>query len=506
MVFASHAFLVFLLIVLAVYSLATRRNERAGQPLLIAASLVFYGYWIPAYLLILIASILVNHVLARCIMHKVERRGLLVALGIALNLALIGYYKYAGFLVESLSWVLRSRLPVPDIVLPIGISFFTFQQISLLVDAYKGHVRRLPFWDHVFFISFFPQLIAGPIVRQNDLFPQLRSKTSWRLRADHVAVGVALFSVGLFKKAFLIDPVVPKIDLLFLAADYGSAMGFVDAWTAAIGYGFQIYFDFSAYSDMAIGLGFIFGIRLPINFFSPYKASSARAFWRRWHITLSRFLRDYLFIPLGGSRMGLARTASALLVTMSLGGLWHGASWTFVAWGLLHGLYLSINHAWRALVASRLAGTRERIRAAPILSLALRGVSVAITFLAVTFAWAFFRSRDFDSAFRLAKGMLGLTGWMERGDTTTDVAYIVPLYILICWGLPNTMQIFARSHAALRIREYTGDAAGLGGTARLSFARLSFAPSRAWAVTTAVVFVAAWFALANLNPFIYFQF
>ena len=257
-------------------------------------------------------------------MPRVRRA--LTVLGITLNLALIGFYKYAAFLVESFNWTLQTEFSVPEIVLPIGISFFTFQQISLLVDAHQGRIERLRFWDHVLFISFFPQLIAGPIVRQHDMLPQLEARRNWSLRADYLAIGTALFSLGLFKKTVLIDPVVPYLDLVYQAAASGDAVGFLDGWVAGIGYGFQIYFDFSAYSDMAIGLGIMFGIHLPINFFSPYKADSIRVFWRRWHISLSRFLRDYLFVPLGGSRRGLVHTVSALIVTMTLGGplAWSG--------------------------------------------------------------------------------------------------------------------------------------------------------------------------------------
>ena len=399
MVFASHSFLAFLAIVLAVYWLVGRRDERLGKPVLIVASFVFYGYWIPAYLILLSASILFNHAIARAVLSgpSPRLRRALTALGIALNLALIGFYKYAAFLVESLNWTMQTRFDVPEIILPIGISFFTFQQISLLVDAYRGRVERLRFWDHVLFICFFPQLIAGPIVRQHDMLPQLTARQDWRLRTDYLAIGIALFAFGLFKKTVLIDPFVPYLDLVYQAAAAGDAVGFVDGWVAGIGYGFQVYFDFSAYSDMAIGLGFMFGLRLPINFFSPYKADSIRAFWRRWHISLSRFLRDYLFIPMGGSHHGLARTVAALMVTMGLGGLWHGAGWTFVIWGLLHGAYLSGNHLWRALVAKWLPGSRDRVRRSVSLAWIARILSIGITFLAVSFAWVFFRSASIET-------------------------------------------------------------------------------------------------------------
>jgi len=503
MVFASHSFLGFLLIVLVIYWLVGRNDERLGKPILIIASCVFYGYWIPAYLILLAFSILFNYTIARALLGQLSpgpRRALIV-LGVTLNLMLIGFYKYAAFLVESFNWTLQTEFTVPEIILPIGISFFTFQQISLLVDAYHRRVECLRFWDHVLFISFFPQLIAGPIVRQHDMLPQLTARRNWKLRADYLAIGLALFAFGLFKKTALIDPFVPYLDLVYQAAASGDAIGFVDGWAAGLGYGFQVYFDFSAYSDMAIGLGFIFGLRLPINFFSPYKSDSIRAFWRRWHISLSRFLRDYLFIPMGGSRFGMTRTVSALIFTMTLGGLWHGAGWTFVIWGLLHGLYLSLNHLWRAFVSSQLAGVRAHVRDSRTLSLAARGLSVVITFLAVSFAWVFFRSPDLDSAMRLAAAMLGFSGWHEVVYLTRGIVPMFPVYLVIVWLMPNTMEIFQATRAALHVEEYRDDEAR-----PLKPGWLSFGLSARWAATTAVVFVCAWFALSNLSPFIYFQF
>ena len=419
----------------------------------------------------------------------------------ALNLALIGFYKYAAFLVESVNWTFDAAFDVPEIVLPIGISFFTFQQISLLVDAHKGQVERLRFWDHVLFISFFPQLIAGPIVRQHDMLPQLTARRNWRLRADYLAIGLALFAFGLFKKTVLIDPFVPYLDMVYRAAADGDAVGFVDGWIAGIGYGFQVYFDFSAYSDMAIGLGFMFGLRLPKNFFSPYKADSIRAFWRRWHISLSRFLRDYLFIPLGGSRHGIPRTLLALMLTMALGGLWHGAGWTFVVWGVLHGAYLSLNHLWRAFVARYLAGARKYAARSRLLRMALRLLSAGLTFAAVSFAWVFFRAPDFDSARRLAQAMLGFAGWHEVAVLTRGMVPLFPVYFVIVWLLPNTMEIFQATRAALHVDEYRDDQAR---PLRPSWLGFRLAPR--WAATTAVVFICAWFALSNLSPFIYFQF
>jgi len=502
MVFASHSFLGFLLILLLAYWGAGRFDERLGKPLLIAASFVFYGFWIPAYLLLLLASILFNHIIARRVMAgpSTQVRRLLTTLGIALNLALIGFYKYAAFLVESLNWGLDTGFDVPDIILPIGISFFTFQQISLLVDAHKGQVQQLRFWDHVLFISFFPQLIAGPIVRQHDMLPQLCARRDWRLRADYVAIGIALFAFGLFKKTALIDPFVPHLDLIYAAAQAGDPVGFLDGWIAGIGYGFQIYFDFSAYSDMAIGLGIMFGLRLPVNFFSPYKAASIREFWRRWHISLSRFLRDYLFIPLGGSRHGVLRTVAALMITMTLGGLWHGAGWNFVIWGVLHGSYLAVNHLWSALMARRQAAPSTTI-SGRLGRWLWKAFCVLLTFLAVSFAWVFFRAPDFDSAMTLASAMLGFSGWLEVVRVTRGIVPLFPVYLFIVWVMPNTMEMFQATRAALHVDEYRDTE-----FKPLRPGWLKFSLSKGWAISTAAVFIIAWFTLSNLSPFIYFQF
>jgi D-alanyl-lipoteichoic acid acyltransferase DltB (MBOAT superfamily) len=503
MVFASQAFLAFLSVVLGVYWLLGQWHARAGKTWLIAASLFFYGYWVPVYLLLLAVSILVNFAVVRALLAigRARLRALLVTVGIALNVGLIAYYKYFAFLVESLNFVSAASLPVPEIVLPIGISFFTFQQIGLLVDTWKGRVAQLRFIDHVFFIAFFPQLIAGPIVSQHELLPQLGTIRHWIPDARKVAVGAVLFSIGLFKKTVLIDPFVPHIDAIYAAAARGDPIGAMDGWAAGVGYGFQVYFDFSGYSDMAIGLAFMFGISLPLNFFSPYKAASIRMFWRRWHVTLSRFLRNLLFIPMGGSRHGLARTIAALLATMGIGGLWHGAGWNFVIWGLLHGAYLSVNHLWIRLGLPRAGRLAATVRATPALSRIAHAGCVLLTFSAVSFAWVFFRAPDFDTALYLAGAMLGLAGEPRDLSVASGILPVLLPYGLIVWCLPNTMQLFGRSGAILHVEDYMAARE----TTRLE-RRFSFGLSPAWAVGSALIFLSAWFAMSNLSPFIYYQF
>jgi alginate O-acetyltransferase complex protein AlgI len=510
MVFSSHAFLVFLLAVLLGYALVQRfAGGRAPQHFLTAASLVFYGIWSPAYLILLAGSVLVNYGLAsriRRALHETtsrrdgsgfsgsQRAYRLMVFGVILNLGLIAYFKYLDFLLTSLNWGFGLQLPLQHILLPIGISFITFQKISFLVDTYRGQVAKLSFLDFLFFIAFFPQLIAGPIVTQSDFLHQLAQKKHgpWRLEPYCLAVGFAIFSAGLFKKTILADQVSPYADHLFNTAASGAPIGLMDAWVGAAAYSFQIYFDFSGYSDMAVGLAFLFGFRLPINFFSPYKAASIREFWRRWHISLSNFLRDYLYISLGGSRHGLPRTVLALLLTMLLGGLWHGANVTFMVWGGLHGLFLVINHLYDhwGLQWGRWFGGHYR------LAKAMRhALSVALVYVLVTVAWVFFRAADLTTALAVLKAMFYITHHASFTPTTYGVVTFLWLYFLLVWCLPNTVQLFQRFAAYLHAERYLADAPHWG-----------YRLTTSWAVTAALSFSVAWFALSNLSPFIYFQF
>lgn len=503
MVFASQAFLAFLVVVLGVYWALSKRYHQAGKGWIIAASLFFYGYWAPVYVLLLAISMVVNFALVRAILATTDdgRRSLFLTIGVVLNIGLIAYFKYFAFLVESVNDVAALDLRVPEIILPIGISFLTFQQIGLLVDARQGRVARLRFWDHLFLISFFPHLIAGPILSQHELLPQLAAIRRWILEPGKLAVGAALFAVGLFKKSVLIDPFARHVDAIYNVAARGDPLGFLDGWAAGIGYGFQIYFDFSGYSDMAIGLAFMFGITLPLNFFSPYKAASIRVFWRRWHVTLSRFLQKLLYIPMGGNRYGMARTVAALIGTMAIGGLWHGAGWNFVIWGLLHGAYLSVNHVWIRLVLHRAGSLVDRVRASPAMRRLAHAAGVLLTFAAVSFAWVYFRAPDVQTASRLALAMLGLSGNSGVHWVTASIGPKLVPYFLIVWLLPNSMQLFRRSGAILHIEDYV-----VAGEASPLERRFSFRLSRAWAVGSALIFLSGWFMMSNLSPFIYFQF
>lgn len=493
MVFASHSFILFLFACIFLYWLAGRFDDRAGKYVIIAFSIAFYAYWKPSYTFVLLGSIVANFTLARLVLALAGRREALwlVVAGVAGNLLTLGYYKYFAFLITSLNVFVEHRLPVPDILLPIGISFFTFQQIGFLVDYYRGRVDTPRFSDYLFIVAFFPHSIAGPIVRIGELQPILVARQAWRLRADELAVGFTIFAIGLFKKTVLVDPISQFVDGMYYAAAQGVPMGFVDGWVAGIAYGFQIYFDFSGYSDMAIGLAYLFGVKLPVNFFSPYRAASIREFWRRWHITLSRFLRDYLFIPLGGSRHGMPRTVAALMVTMTLGGLWHGANWTFVVWGALHGAFLSINHL------SRQFDLGARIPAA--IRPALHPLAVLTTFAAVSFAWVFFRADSVATAMVLVKGMAGLGGWHTVAPS--ELYLLLPVYCAIVWVMPNTLELFRRFRPAIHAEDYDAD----NPPGRIE-RRLAFDFSSRWAILAAAIFIIAWLSISNLSPFIYFQF
>ncbi|MBT5414561.1 MAG: MBOAT family protein [Rhodospirillaceae bacterium] len=388
MLFASQVFLIaFLPAVLALYYLAAGR-ARLRIWLLIVASLVFYGYWDLRLVPLLLASVGVNWLFARAIGEGAGRWH--VVAGVGLNLLVLGIFKYADFFAGNLEALFGLEHRAWGIVLPLGISFFTFQQVSYLVDRARDRAPLYRFDDYALFVTFFPQLIAGPIVRHNEIILQYALHPLRPGFDERFSRGLTLLVIGLAKKTLLADQLAPIADPLYAASAAGTALGTIEAWLAAIAFGFQIYFDFSGYSDMAIGLGLLFGFALPLNFNAPYRSISIREFWRRWHMTLSRFLRDYLYIPLGGNRHGVVRMMLALMATMLLGGLWHGAAWTFVVWGGMHGLALAVQRAWGQ------AGI-----ALP------RVVGWAATMLVVFLAWVMFRAESFASAWSIWAAMAG---------------------------------------------------------------------------------------------------
>jgi alginate O-acetyltransferase complex protein AlgI len=336
MLFNSHEFIsAFLPIVFAGFFLAARLSTRFATAWLCAASLAFYAWWSPIYVLLLLGSICVNYCIGREIGRRAAQERMLIARqllfgGIAINVVVLGYFKYTGFFVQMLGSAVP---PVVTIILPLGISFYTFTQIAYLVDAYRGKVAGYDPLHYALFVTYFPHLIAGPILHHNEMIPQFERPSTYRFSYENISAGMTIFFIGLFKKVILADGIAPPVGPIFDAAAAGVQLTFLEAWVGALCYSFQLYFDFSGYCDMAIGISRLFGIALPLNFHSPYKAENIIEFWRRWHMTLSRFLRDYLYIPLGGSRTTLRRRHVNVMVTMLLGGLWHGAGWTFILWG-----------------------------------------------------------------------------------------------------------------------------------------------------------------------------
>ncbi len=391
MLFSSPVFIfVFLPLVLFAY-LAARRlvgRSTAGAVLLLS-SFFFYGYWRPDYLWIFCLSIVGNFGIGLAIQRVPQRfrRPTLFA-GLGANLALLAYFKYSGFIAWNVAALVGGKSDWA-VELPLGISFFTFQQIAYLIDVYKDKQMGGGILEYALFVNFFPQLIAGPLVHHKELIPQLGQQLAPAARKDRFIRGCTYFTIGLFKKVVLADQAAALANPIFQRIGEGGGITGSEAWLGAIAYTFQIYLDFSAYSEMAIGSGLMFGFQMPRNFYFPYFSLNIVDFWRRWHITLSRFLRDYLYIPLGGNRNGPHKQKVNLMTTMLLGGLWHGAGWNFVAWGGLHGLYLIGNHTFRERVPFRLP----------------RPLAWALTFVAVVVAWVFFRAEGLSDALAYLKQM-----------------------------------------------------------------------------------------------------
>lgn len=509
MLFNSVEFLFFFLpITLVLYHLLrTRVSLQSALFLLICASLFFYAWWQPKYLLLLGASVLVNFYIANAIYRY--RKSWLTTLGVGLNLAAIGYYKYSVFFINNVALLSGENWQIEQILLPLAISFFTFQQIAYLIDVQRHQVIEPSFSNYVLFVCFFPQLIAGPIVHHSEMMPQFRQQL--QISSGHFAVGFSIFSIGLFKKTVLADGIAVYANPVFHQAEQGVALDFFTAWGGALAYTFQLYFDFSGYSDMAIGLALLFGIALPLNFNSPYKALNIVDFWRRWHITLSRFLRDYLYISLGGNRFGFVRRYSNLFITMLLGGLWHGAGWNFLIWGALHGGYLVINHSF----------THIRQRYLPFIKDGwFAPVAWTITFLAVVVGWVFFRAQSLDGALLILNAMTGAQGISLPAGLVAQLSFLSPILgwlnvesylgggmlfvetwlwiaalLLISVLLPNVMQLF---YGQLPDQTRKGVSAGRSA--------VQWRPSVIWAAIISMLFIVAVSTLGRVSEFLYFNF
>jgi alginate O-acetyltransferase complex protein AlgI len=435
MLFNSYPFIfVFLPVVLAGYFRLGRSRDLAPVLWLALASLLFYaiGNW--QFVPLLVGSIAFNYLIGWLLIAKQLRapvRCAVLAAGVAGDLVVLGIFKYAGFVAANLNVLLGAGFVV-HILLPVGISFYTFTQIAFLVDAYRGNVARYALPHYALFVTWFPHLIAGPILHHRDMIPQFENERSKRPDPHLILCGVIIFAIGLFKKTCLADGIQPLVASAF---GPGVSPSFDQAWIGVLAYTFQLYFDFSGYSDMAIGISLMFGIFLPLNFNSPYKSTSIIEFWRRWHMTLSQFLRDYLYIPLGGNRRGRLLRYVNLMITMLLGGLWHGAAWTFVVWGALHGAYLCINHAWSNFGPS----------VSPRFARAANLAAFMLTFLSVVVAWVFFRANSISSALLVLSRMADPASIAFGRAEMAHVAFIA-IYAAIAWFAPNTQEIMGYDH------------------------------------------------------------
>ena len=497
MLFNSYVFLfLFLPVTLAIYFVAGRWSRRLAVLWMAMASLGFYAWWNPPYVGLLLGSILFNYAIGLMLVRlsgATSRRGLL-AVAVAANLALLGYFKYANFFVANARILFDTHWQLAPILLPLGISFFTFTQITFLVDTARGQAKEVDFVRYLLFVTYFPHLIAGPILHHSEMMPQFARADIARFSSRRVALGISIFAIGLVKKVVLADGIAGHASPMFDAAAHGVAPSAIAAWSGALAYTLQLYFDFSGYTDMAIGLARMIGVRLPLNFDSPYKSLSIIAFWRRWHMTLSRFLRDYVYFALGGNRRGAARRYINLMATMLLGGLWHGAGWTFILWGALHGGYLLVNHAWNALVGVPEAPGRARRLAAGLL-----------TFLAVVVAWVLFRAADIDAAGRVLTGMIGRHGALPEdmdkaqwSSMTTGWCWIGAL-LAIVWLAPNTQEIFRR-YRLERAAQWRPR------LALVPMLALRWRLSAAWACVMALGIGIAVLRMSRPTEFIYFQF
>lgn len=445
MLFNSYEFIFafFPLVVLAFF-LIGKQHTRLAAAWLGLASLVFYGWWSVQALPLLLGSITFNYLAGQRLVPRAGRTAPKAWLtgAVALNLGFLGLFKYADFFIGNINLALgaadQPAWPLLHWTLPIGISFYTFTQIAFLVDCWQGKVQETRFVHYLLFVTYFPHLVAGPVLHHAQMMPQFADPATYRPDPAKIALGLATFSVGLAKKLLLADPLGQYADVIFDQAANGATPNLLAAWLGVIAYALQIYFDFSGYSDMAIGLSMCLGVQLPANFDSPYRSANIIDFWRRWHISLSTFLRDYLYVPLGGNRHGRVRRYLNLAATMLLGGLWHGASWNFVLWGALHGIYLTINHLWRDL-----RGTAHSSTSRPVAV-----VTGMLTFVAVCLAWVLFRAPDLACAGQVYAGLLGHGGFSPKPFQDLSLPYgqahfyqLFLIGLLICTTLPNSSQL-----------------------------------------------------------------
>ncbi len=507
MLFNSDIFLFFFLpITLLGYFLCYKTmGNRSAMVWLVISSLFYYGWWNYYYLILITTSISVNYFIGKKVIRAqkfghIKTATSLMYLGISFNLCLLGYYKYANFFLEAFDQLTGFNYQLVTVILPVGISFFTFQQIAFLIDAKKGEIDHFSALDYALFVLFFPQLIAGPIVHHREMLPQFAQDDTFKPKIDNISIGLTMFVIGLMKKVLIADNWALLATPMFEGADGGQIPHAATAWIGTFSYSMQLYFDFSGYSDMAIGIARMFGVRLPLNFQSPYRAKSIIDFWRRWHMTLSRFLRDYLYIALGGNKKGRIRRYINLLLTMLIGGLWHGAGWNFVLWGGIHGLFLIFNHVWNAVL------NRFNVSAS------LGPIARPLTFIAVILAWVPFRATTFDGAINVYMGIFNMTDdWPTHFTflSTLSMAQLwesiwILLWVGIVWYWPNTQQLLRNFHPSYDF--YKSDQEADLCTPLKKSNLFVWSPVNHWAAIIAIVLVAALFATTAPSEFLYYQF
>jgi len=535
MLFNSYVFLfIFLPVTLfGFHVIGKQGHHRIAISWLVGASLFFYGWWNPAYLGLILGSILFNYSVGFSLLGRPYK--LTLFLGVAGNLGTLGYFKYANFFIDNINALTSNDIILEQIILPLGISFFTFQQITYLVDAYRGETREYNFLHYCLFVAFFPQLIAGPIVHHKEMLPQFAKDALYGLKSRNLAVGFTIFIIGLFKKVVLADGIAVHATSVFAGAEHGVSLTFFEAWGGTLAYSFQLYFDFSGYSDMAIGLARMFGITLPANFSSPYKANNIAVFWQRWHITLSRLIRDYVYYPatLFATRYAVIRnynSISVFILTILLPtmfayfwvGLWHGAGWKFILFGLTHGTYIVIYSAW---VKIKKNIPDNRVIKSTVIA---NSIGRVVTFLAVVPSLVLFRAESMDGVSNMLTAMLsghglslppsliGRIGYLEQWllehgvvfhgmfhnhvfgtNPKWGIAWVVAL-LLASMFLPNTQQLLRRYRPVLKT--YKNE------VPRLRHRWIEWRPTIPWAFFTFGIFIITILSLEQASEFLYFQF
>jgi alginate O-acetyltransferase complex protein AlgI len=529
MLFNSFGFIFLFLPVtlLGFYLIGKRGSHRLAISWLIGASLFFYGWWNPIYLWLIIGSALFNYTTGVSLVGRPRKPVLVV--GVITNLGLLSYFKYANFFIENINIIFGADIIVGEILLPLAISFFTFQQITYLIDSYNGETKGNDFLQYFLFVTFFPQLIAGPIVYHKEIVPQFAKDVFIKLKAENLAIGLTIFLVGLFKKVVLADGIAQNATPVFDAAEQGMALTFFEAWGGTLAYTFQLYFDFSGYSEMAIGLSRMFGVLIPANFFSPYKAHNIIDFWRRWHMSLSRVIRDYLFFPqsLILARHVVGRSYNPIIlffitmmvptmVTFFWVGLWHGPDWNYIIFGLMHGGYLVINQAWLNFRSFLGANIRKT-------TLIGRSIARLITFTAVAISLVSYGASSLEGAVKVYEGMLGMNGFSLPGIFASKIetlrvifpgtyivaegfnrfgsAYgVVSLFFLlmVVWFMPNTLEWMQPHKPALGLEHFD--------TKNSKVEWFMWKPSGVWAILAGYVAVFALLQMGNPTEFLYFAF